>query len=106
MFMGQLTDPFIDGRGDAAASMPGGASSNAADGGATGRLFGTAAGADYWFAAYTLAGFALVGGGANFFVVIGGTGRSDLLLADAATVAERGRTPGVVSFTNGPASSC
>ena len=34
--------------------------------GATSRLFGTAAGADYWFSAHTLAGFALAGGGTNF----------------------------------------
>ena len=49
--------------------------------GATSRLFGTAAGADYWFSAHTLAGFALAGGGANFSVVNGGTGRSDLFQA-------------------------
>jgi autotransporter-associated beta strand protein len=51
--------------------------------GATSRLFGTAAGADYRFSAHTLAGFALVGGGTNFSVVNGGTGRSDLFQAGA-----------------------
>ncbi|MGY2901621.1 autotransporter domain-containing protein [Bradyrhizobium sp. URHC0002] len=51
--------------------------------GATSRLFGTAAGADYWFSAHTLAGFALAGGGTNFSVVNGGTGRSDLFQAGA-----------------------
>ncbi len=39
--------------------------------GATSRLFGTAAGADYWFSAHTLAGFALAGGGTNFSVANG-----------------------------------
>lgn len=43
------------------------------------RLFGTAAGADYWFSAHTLAGFALAGGGTIFPVVRGSTGRSDPL---------------------------
>ena len=61
--------------------------------GATSRLFGTAAGADYWFSAHTLAGFALVGGGTNFSVVNGGTGRSDLFQAGA-----------FVRHHNGPAS--
>ena len=51
--------------------------------GATSRLFGTAAGADYWFSAHTLAGFALAGGGTNFSVAGGGTGRSDLFQAGA-----------------------
>ena len=36
--------------------------------GATSRVFGTAAGADYRFSAHTLAGFALAGGGTNFSV--------------------------------------
>jgi hypothetical protein len=82
MFMGQFTDPFTDGRGDAASTL-GGASSNAADGGAASRLFGTAAGADYWFWAYTLASFALAGGGTNFSVTNGGKGRSGLFRAEA-----------------------
>ncbi len=50
---------------------------------ATSRLFGTAAGAEYWFSAHTLAGFALAGGGTNFSVVNGGAGRSDLFQAGA-----------------------
>jgi autotransporter-associated beta strand protein len=131
MFMGQMTDPFIDGRGDMGGS---GVSSYATDAagaarraaiardafaairptaptsfeqrwnvwaagfggsqtsygntalgsnGATSRLFGTAAGADFWFSAHTLAGFALAGGGTNFSVAGGGTGRSDLFQAGA-----------------------
>ena len=51
--------------------------------GATSRLFGTAAEADYWFSAHTLAGFALAGGGAIFSAVGGNTGRSDLFQARA-----------------------
>jgi hypothetical protein len=43
--------------------------------GATSRLFGTAAGADYWFSAHTLAGFALAGGGTNFSVTRSHTGK-------------------------------
>jgi autotransporter-associated beta strand protein len=50
---------------------------------ATSRLFGTAAGAEYLFSAQTLAGFALAGGGTNFSVTGGGTGRSDLFQAGA-----------------------
>ena len=50
--------------------------------GATSRLFGIAAGADYWFSAHTLAGFALAGGGTNFSVD-GSNGRSDLFQAGA-----------------------
>jgi hypothetical protein len=76
MFMGQFTDPFTDGRGDAASTL-------AADGGAASRLFGTAAGADYRFWAYTLVGFALAGGGTNFSVTNGGKGRSGLSQAEA-----------------------
>ena len=59
---------------------------------ATSRLFGTAAGADYWFSAYTLAGFALAGGGTSFSVVNGGSGRSDLFQAGV-----------FVRHSNGPA---
>jgi uncharacterized protein with beta-barrel porin domain len=51
--------------------------------GTTSRLFGTAAGADYWFSAHTLAGFALAGGGTNYSVANGGTGRADLFQAGA-----------------------
>ncbi|MDO8396184.1 MAG: autotransporter domain-containing protein [Bradyrhizobium sp.] len=50
---------------------------------ATSRLFGTAAGAEYAFSPQTLAGFALAGGGTNFSVTGGGTGRSDLFQAGA-----------------------
>jgi uncharacterized protein with beta-barrel porin domain len=50
---------------------------------ATSRLFGTAVGADYRFSPFTLAGFALAGGGTNFGVAGGGTGRSDLFQAGA-----------------------
>jgi uncharacterized protein with beta-barrel porin domain len=42
-----------------------------------------AAGADYIFSPRTIAGFALAGGGTNFSVVNGGTGRSDLFQAGA-----------------------
>ena len=49
----------------------------------TSRVFGVAAGADYIFSPRTIAGFALAGGGTNFSVVNGGTGRSDLFQAGA-----------------------
>ncbi|SEC82513.1 autotransporter-associated beta strand repeat-containing protein [Bradyrhizobium lablabi] len=49
----------------------------------TSRLFGTAVGADYRFSPFTLAGFALAGGGTNFSVTGGGSGRSDLFQAGA-----------------------
>ncbi len=42
-----------------------------------------AAGADYWFSPDTVAGFALAGGGSNFSVANGGSGRSDLFQAGA-----------------------
>ena len=41
-------------------------------------IAGTAVGADYLISPNTLAGFALAGGGTNFSVANGGTGRSDL----------------------------
>src|SRR3984893_6725342 len=50
---------------------------------ATSRVFGMAAGADYRSSPYTIAGFALAGGGTNFSVANGGTGRSDLFQAGA-----------------------
>ena len=50
---------------------------------ATSRIAGTAVGADYRFSPFTLAGFALAGGGTNFSVANGGTGRSDLFQAGA-----------------------
>lgn len=49
----------------------------------TSRIFGTAVGADYRFSPFTLAGFALAGGGTNFGVNGLGTGRSDLFQAGA-----------------------
>jgi uncharacterized protein with beta-barrel porin domain len=51
---------------------------------ATSRIYGTAVGADYRFSPFTLAGFALAGGGTNFSIANGlGTGRSDLFQAGA-----------------------
>ena len=51
---------------------------------ATSRVYGTAVGADYRFSPFTLAGFALAGGGTNFSVAnaLGG-GRSDLFQTGA-----------------------
>ena len=49
----------------------------------TSRVFGTAVGADYRFSPFTIAGFALTGGGTNFSVANGGSGRSDLFQAGA-----------------------
>jgi autotransporter-associated beta strand protein/probable HAF family extracellular repeat protein len=49
----------------------------------TSRVFGVAAGADYVFSPRTIAGFALAGGGTQFSVANGGTGRSDLFQAGA-----------------------
>jgi uncharacterized protein with beta-barrel porin domain len=49
----------------------------------TSRLAATAVGADYRFSQNTIAGVALAGGGGNFSVANGGTGRSDLLQAGA-----------------------
>ena len=44
----------------------------------TSSIFGTAVGADYLFSPNTIAGFAMAGGGTDFSVANGGTGRSDL----------------------------
>ena len=49
----------------------------------TARAFGFAAGADYRISPFTLAGFALAGGGTNFSVNGFGSGRSDLFQAGA-----------------------
>jgi uncharacterized protein with beta-barrel porin domain len=49
----------------------------------TSRLGAGAVGADYRFSPYTIAGFALAGGGTNFSVNGFGTGRSDLFQAGA-----------------------
>jgi fibronectin-binding autotransporter adhesin len=59
---------------------------------ATSRVFGTAVGADYRFSPFTLAGFAIAGGGTSFSVNGLGTGRSDLFQAGA-----------FVRHNNGPA---
>jgi uncharacterized protein with beta-barrel porin domain len=51
---------------------------------ATSRIAGAAVGADYRFSPFTLAGFALAGGGTNFSIANAlGTGRSDLFQAGA-----------------------
>ena len=47
------------------------------------RLGAVAVGADYRFSPCTIAGFALAGGGTNFSVANGGSGRSDLFQAGA-----------------------
>ena len=49
----------------------------------TSSVYGTAVGADYRFSPDTIAGFALAGGGTNFSVANGGSGRSDLFQAGA-----------------------
>lgn len=49
----------------------------------TSRIAGTAVGADYRFSPFTIAGFALAGGGTNFSVNGLGGGRSDLFQAGA-----------------------
>jgi autotransporter-associated beta strand protein len=49
----------------------------------TSRIGGAAVGADYLFSPRTVAGFALAGGGTNFSVANGGSGRSDLFQAGA-----------------------
>ena len=49
----------------------------------TSRIYGTAVGADYRFSPYTIAGFSMAGGGTNFSVANGGTGRSDLFQVGA-----------------------
>ena len=51
---------------------------------ATSRIAGTAIGADYRFSPFTIAGFALAGGGTSFSIANAlGTGRSDLFQAGA-----------------------
>jgi uncharacterized protein with beta-barrel porin domain len=83
----QVADPFAQ-RWSVWAAGYGGSQTtdgNAALGSntATSRIAGTAVGADYRISPYTLAGFALAGGGTNFSVANGGTGRSDLFQAGA-----------------------
>jgi uncharacterized protein with beta-barrel porin domain len=50
---------------------------------ATSSIYGTAVGADYRFSPFTIAGFALAGGGTNFSVNGLGSGHSDLFQAGA-----------------------
>jgi uncharacterized protein with beta-barrel porin domain len=130
-FMGVMTDPFANGRGDggtAGASAPTGYASTQTTGAArdayamftkappavvpleqrwsvwaagfggsqstdgnaamgssntTSSIAGTAVGADYRFSPFTIAGFALAGGGTSFNVGGSGGGRSDLFQAGA-----------------------
>jgi uncharacterized protein with beta-barrel porin domain len=129
-FMGLLTDPFIDGRGDGVSAggtaatsyastqktgtsrdayamftkappavsfeqrwsvwAAGYGGSQTSDGNAglgsstaTSRIAGTAVGADYRISPFTIAGFALAGGGTSFGVNGLGSGRSDLFQAGA-----------------------
>ena len=49
----------------------------------TSSVYGTAVGADYLFSPFTVAGFALAGGGTNFSVADSGSGHSDLFQAGA-----------------------
>jgi uncharacterized protein with beta-barrel porin domain len=49
----------------------------------TSSVYGIALGADYRFSPFTIAGFALAGGGTNFSVANSGSGRSDLFQAGA-----------------------
>jgi uncharacterized protein with beta-barrel porin domain len=49
----------------------------------TSSVFGTAVGADYRISPFTIAGFALAGGGTNFSVAGSGSGHSDLFQAGA-----------------------
>jgi autotransporter-associated beta strand protein len=49
----------------------------------TSSIAGTAVGADYRFSPFTIAGFALAGGGTSFSVAGGGSGHSDLFQAGA-----------------------
>jgi uncharacterized protein with beta-barrel porin domain len=49
----------------------------------TSSIAGTAVGADYRFSPFTIAGFALAGGGTSFSAANGGSGRSDLFQAGA-----------------------
>jgi uncharacterized protein with beta-barrel porin domain len=49
----------------------------------TSRIGGVAVGADYWLSPQTIAGFSLAGGGTNFSIANGGSGRTDLFQAGA-----------------------
>jgi len=130
LFLGLLTDPFIDGRGDnvtAGGSTPTGYASTQKAGAArdayamftkapaptfdqrwsvwaagyggsqttdgnttlgsntaTSSVYGTVVGADYRFSPFTIAGFAIAGGGTNFSIANNlGSGRSDLFQVGA-----------------------
>jgi uncharacterized protein with beta-barrel porin domain len=130
LFMGVMTDPFSNGRGDGGTAGAGAATgyastqnagtahdayamftkappvvpfeqrwstwaagfggSQTTDGNATlgsnnttSSIYGTAVGADYRISPYTIAGFALAGGGTNFSVANSGSGHSDLFQAGA-----------------------
>jgi uncharacterized protein with beta-barrel porin domain len=130
LFMGVMTDPFANGRGDGGTAGAGAATgyastqnagtahdayamftkappvvpfeqrwstwaagfggSQTTDGNATlgsnnttSSIYGTAVGADYRISPYTIAGFALAGGGTNFSVANSGSGHSDLFQAGA-----------------------
>ena len=56
----------------------------------TSSIYGTAVGADYRFSPFTIAGFSLAGGGTNFSVANGGSGRSELFQAGAFVRHDRG----------------
>ncbi|MCK1719897.1 autotransporter domain-containing protein [Bradyrhizobium sp. 141] len=84
----RIADPFASGWNVWAAGFGGSqtTSGNARLGtsAATGRVYGTAIGADYRFSPDTLAGFALAGGGTNFSIANSlGQGSSDLFQAGA-----------------------
>lgn len=84
----RIADPFASRWNTWAAAFGGSqtTSGNAALGSstATGRVYGTAIGADYRFSPETSAGFALAGGGTNFSIANGlGHGSSDLFQAGA-----------------------
>jgi uncharacterized protein with beta-barrel porin domain len=49
----------------------------------TSRIYGSAVGVDYRFSPFTVIGFSQAGGGTNFTVANGGTGRSDLFQTGA-----------------------
>ncbi|HEY0233670.1 MAG TPA: autotransporter domain-containing protein [Afipia sp.] len=68
---------------------------------ATSQIYGGAAGADYHLSPDTLVGFALAGGGTNFSVANGGSGRSDLFQAGAFVRHEMGQAYLTAAFAYG-----
>jgi uncharacterized protein with beta-barrel porin domain len=58
----------------------------------TSSIYGTAVGADYWFSPATVTGFSMAGGGTNFSVANGGSGRSDLVQVGAFVRHSEGAT--------------